>query len=48
MLIASEPDTHAADATLMVVPWHDPVVDALGYDVRSAYVELFWLNVLGP
>ena len=48
MLIASEPDTHAADATLMVVPWHDPVVDSLGYDVHSAYVELFWLNILGP
>ncbi|MDO8390836.1 MAG: hypothetical protein Q7V57_10130 [Actinomycetota bacterium] len=37
-----------ADATLMVVPWHDPVVDAVGFDVRSTYVELFWLNVLGP
>jgi hypothetical protein len=37
-----------ADATLMVVPWHDPVVDSLGHDVRSLYVELFWLNVLGP
>jgi hypothetical protein len=33
---------------LMVVPWLDPVVDAVGYDVRSQYVELFWLNVLGP
>ena len=32
----------------MVVPWHDPVVDSVGYDVRSQYVELFWLNVLGP
>ncbi len=35
-------------ATLMVVPWHDPIVDAVGFDVRSNYVELFWLNVLGP
>jgi len=34
--------------TVMVVPWHDPVVDAVGFDVRSDYVELFWLNVLGP
>jgi hypothetical protein len=34
--------------TVMVVPWHDPIVDAVGYDVRSSYVELFWLNVLGP
>ena len=33
---------------LMVVPWHDPIVDAVGFDVRSNYVELFWLNVLGP
>jgi hypothetical protein len=36
------------DHVLMVVPWHDPVVDPVGYDVRSQYVELFWLNVLGP
>lgn len=36
------------ETTVMVVPWHDPVVDAVGYDVRSQYVELFWLNVLGP
>ncbi len=36
------------EATVMVVPWHDPVVDAVGHDVRSHYVELFWLNVLGP
>jgi len=36
------------DQHLMVVPWHDPVVDSVGYDVRSQYVELFWLNVLGP
>lgn len=36
------------ETTVMVVPWHDPVVDAVGHDVRSQYVELFWLNVLGP
>ena len=34
--------------TLMVVPWDDPVVDQVGHDVRSNYVEAFWLNVLGP
>ena len=34
--------------TLMVVPWDDPVVDRVGHDVRSNYVEVFWLNVLGP
>lgn len=37
-----------ATPTVMVVPWHDPIVDAVGFDVRSQYVELFWLNVLGP
>ena len=36
------------ESTLMIAPWHDPVVDAVGHDVRSTYVELFWLNVLGP
>jgi hypothetical protein len=41
-------DFTPTEPTLMVVPWHDPVVDAAGHDVRSTYVELFWLNVLGP
>lgn len=41
-------DLPITDQVLMVVPWHDPVVDSVGYDVRSQYVELFWLNVLGP
>ena len=33
---------------MQVVPWVDPVVDALGFDARSDYVELFWLGVIGP
>jgi hypothetical protein len=33
---------------VIVVPWHDPVVESIGYDARSAYVELFWLGILGP
>ena len=37
-----------AEECLMILPWHDPVVDSIGHDVRSQYVELFWLNVLGP
>ncbi len=41
-------DISVTEPSLMVVPWHDPVVDSVGYDVRSQYVELFWLNVLGP
>src|SRR5438552_10418737 len=35
-------------ATLAVRPWPDPVIDAVGHDPRSAYVEQFWLGVLGP
>lgn len=34
--------------TLDVVAWTDPVIDALGHDPRSTYVERFWLAVLGP
>lgn len=33
---------------LHVTAWLDPVVDLLGHDPRSAYVERFWLPVLGP
>src|SRR2546428_4922878 len=35
-------------ATLAVRPWPDPVIDALGHDPRSSYVERFWLGILGP
>jgi len=34
--------------SIRVLPWPDPVIDALGYDPRSWYVERFWLSVLGP
>lgn len=33
---------------LRVEAWPDPVIDALGHDPRSWYVEYFWLPVLGP
>jgi hypothetical protein len=36
------------DPSIIVVPWHDDVVDRIGFDPRSQYAELFWLNVLGP
>lgn len=36
------------EPTLVIVPWHDDVVDPIGYDPRSPYVEMFWLNILGP
>ena len=37
-----------SEPSLVVVPWNDDVVDPVGFDPRSQYVELFWLNVLGP
>ena len=37
-----------AEATVRVVPWPDPVVEEHGHDPRSAYVERYWLGLLGP
>src|ERR671910_976 len=34
--------------TLDVLAWTDPVIDQVGYDPRSLYVERFWLGILGP
>jgi hypothetical protein len=33
---------------LLVRPWIDPLVDRVGHDTRSLYVERFWLGILGP
>jgi hypothetical protein len=41
------PSTPAIEI-LRVVAWPDPVIDRLGYDPRSLYVETFWLGILGP
>ena len=37
-----------AGRTLEVRPWPDAVIDTVGHDPRSEYVEQFWLAVLGP
>jgi hypothetical protein len=37
-----------AEPTLAVRPWVDDIVDTLGFDPRSSYVERFWLGILGP
>src|SRR4051812_33578658 len=44
MSLATDPTTDA----LLIKPWPDPVIDRLGHDPRSPYVEQFWLGVLGP
>jgi hypothetical protein len=36
------------DSTLVVVPWTDPIVDEVGFDVFSRYAEMFWLPIMGP
>lgn len=33
---------------LKILPWRDSITDISGYDPRSAYVEMFWLPILGP
>jgi hypothetical protein len=44
MLVA----VHETPQALTVRPWPDSVLDQVGHDPRSPYVERFWLGVLGP
>src|SRR6478672_2190445 len=44
----SSPATPLPFDSLIVFPWPDPVVEAVGHDPRSPYVEHFWLGILGP
>jgi hypothetical protein len=44
----AEPPNQLTASSLRVVQWKDEVVDALGLDPRSMYVEQFWLPVIGP
>ena len=42
-------DDDASPAEIVhILPWPDPVIDRLGYDPRSLYVETFWLGIIGP
>ena len=45
--MSSSPPTYPI-STLSVEAWPDPVIDEVGHDVRSLYVERFWLGLLGP
>lgn len=42
------PAAPTLNPTVAIVPWTDPVIDAVGHDARSPYVERFWLGILGP
>lgn len=46
----SEPATVATTLPdpIPVRPWPDPIIDMIGHDPRSLYVETFWLPTLGP
>ena len=37
-----------APEVLHIRPWPDDVIDHMGHDPRSAYVEDYWLGLLGP
>lgn len=41
-------EDHGFSRTLRIVPWTDPLIDRLGHDPRSLYVETYWLGILGP
>ncbi|MEW6473156.1 MAG: hypothetical protein AB1679_12870 [Actinomycetota bacterium] len=48
-MVVVDPQTWVArHDPLTVVPLRDPVVEAVGHDPRSAYVESFWTPILGP
>lgn len=40
--------TGPAAGPLTIRPWPDAVIDSLGHDPRSHYVETYWLGILGP
>ena len=40
--------TQLMPQTAVIRPWVDPIVDQRGHDPRSAYVERYWLSVIGP
>ncbi len=45
------PDQPCVDHTatdIWIEPWRDPLIDELGHDPKSPYVERFWLGILGP
>ncbi len=48
MVATPRTDESPAPDPIRVRPWPDPVIDTLGHDPRSLYVERFWLPTLGP
>lgn len=51
MATTDKPDTSGwitSHDPLNVIRLTDPVIEDLGHDVRSSYVETYWLPILGP
>ncbi len=40
--------TSGQTETISICAWIDLLVDSMGFDPRSSYVEHFWLPILGP
>ncbi len=38
----------SSEEVVKVLPWTDGVIDNIGHDPDSLYVELFWLPIIGP
>jgi hypothetical protein len=38
----------ADNEVVAIRPWLDEVIDRIGFDPRSPYVERFWLGIIGP
>ena len=47
-LTTKHPATIVETDVVTLLPWTDHRKDAFGHDLRSAYVEQFWLGTLGP
>ena len=48
MAITATDTQTETDDCLHISVWADPLIDRLGHDPRSTYVEQFWLGILGP
>ncbi len=46
--LENQPPQEAGLGSIQISAWIDPVVESLGFDPRSSYVEHFWLPILGP
>lgn len=44
----SRADMAGRSTLVRIIAWDDALLDQLGHDPRSLYVERFWLSILGP